>query len=136
MTSGSQKPSNVLRPAADQPKARSVMSLPLPPWAAAGLLVVCTFIAYLPVLKGQWIWDDDSWTINIVHLLRDFAGLRAMWCVLTALQQYFPLSGTSFWLDYHLWGFQPLPYHVENVLLHVLAALLAWRLLDRLRLAG
>ena len=59
-----------------------------------------------------------------------------MWCQPGALQQYYPLAGTTFWLDYHLWGFWPLPYHVENVLLHALAALLFWRLLRRLQVPG
>ena len=96
------------------------------------VLVAITLLAYLPALNGQLVWDDDSWTTNIIHLLRDMSGLRAMWCNLTALQQYFPLSGTTFWIDYQLWGFWTLPYHVENVLLHALAALLIWRLLARL----
>jgi tetratricopeptide (TPR) repeat protein len=94
---------------------------------------VATLVAYVPALRGKFVWDDDSWTTGVVHLLRDFAGLRAMWCDVTALQQYFPLTGTSFWLDYHLWGFWTLPYHVENVLLHTVAALLFWKLLARLQ---
>jgi tetratricopeptide (TPR) repeat protein len=59
-----------------------------------------------------------------------------MWCQPTALQQYYPLSGTTFWLDYHLWGFWPLPYHVENVLLHAVSAVLFWQLLRRLETPG
>src|SRR5690242_2818070 len=105
-------------------------------WWFGVALFVCTLVAYLPALNGQFVWDDDSWTTNITHLLRDGSGLRAMWCNVTALQQYFPLSGTTFWIDYHLWGFWPLPYHVENVLLHALAALLTWKLLARLKFPG
>ena len=59
-----------------------------------------------------------------------------MWTDLTALQQYYPLAGTTFWIDYHLWGFWTLPYHVENVLLHLTAVLLFWRLLRRLEVPG
>src|SRR5215470_13459661 len=119
-----------------KPKPKSVLGRSSPGWVGAGLLVVCTLVAYLPALSGQFVWDDDSWTTNIVHLLRDFSGLCSMWTNLTALQQYFPLSGTTFWIDYHLWGFWTLPYHIENVLLHALAALLAWKLLARLKFPG
>ena len=73
---------------------------------------------------------------GIKGLLRDFSGLRSMWCQPTVLQQYYPLSGTTFWLDYHLWGFWTLPYHMENVLLHAASAVLFWQLLRRLETPG
>src|ERR1039458_2294408 len=105
-------------------------------WFFALLLVAATLLAYLPALRGQFIWDDDSWTTKISGLLRDASGLWTMWSKPGALQQYYPLTGTTFWLDYHLWGFWTLPYHVENVLLHACAALLFWRLLLRLQVPG
>jgi tetratricopeptide (TPR) repeat protein len=52
------------------------------------------------------------------------------------MQQYYPLTGTSFWIDCHLWGFHPLAYHVENLLLHLGAAGLFGVLLKRLRVPG
>ena len=70
------------------------------------------------------------------RLFQNPSGLRSIWFQPTALQQYYPLSGTTFWLDYQLWNFWTTPYHVENVLLHALAALLFWRLLLRLQLPG
>jgi len=100
------------------------------------LIVLLVILVYLPALHGGFVWDDDSWTTGIPDLLRDTSGLRLMWFQLTALQQYYPLSGTTFWLDYHLWKFWTTPYHVENVLLHALAALFFWRLLVRLQLPG
>jgi tetratricopeptide (TPR) repeat protein len=132
-------------PSSDKPGAQSLHAEAKPSsvlgrfratWVGAGLLVVYTVLAYGPALHGKFVWDDDSWTTTIVHLLRDFSGLCAMWTNLTALQQYFPLTGTTFWIDYHLWGFWTLPYHIENVLLHALAALLAWKLLVRLKFPG
>ncbi|MGA2604590.1 MAG: tetratricopeptide repeat protein [Verrucomicrobiia bacterium] len=106
------------------------------PWVFSFALVVMTLLVYLPALHGGFVWDDDSWTTGIPQLLRDVSGLRSMWGHPTALQQYYPLTGTTFWLDYHLWGFWTLPYHVENVLLHAFATLLFWRLLWRLRVPG
>ena len=106
------------------------------PIVGAALIILLTVLAYLPVMHGGFLWDDGDWTTGIVPLLRDLSGLRLMWCQPTALQQYYPLSGTTFWLDYHLWGFWTLPYHVENVLLHAVSAVLFWQLLRRLETPG
>ena len=106
-------------------------------WGADGLLIILMIVlAYWPALTGKFVWDDDSWTTNISGLLSNISGLRSIWCQPTALDQYYPLTGTTFWLDYHLWGFWTLPYHVENLLLHILAALLFWGLLRRLQVPG
>jgi tetratricopeptide (TPR) repeat protein len=107
-----------------------------PPVWLGGLIVLLVFLAYLPALHGGFIWDDDSWTTNLSVLFQNTSGLRLIWFQPTALQQYYPLSGTTFWLDYQLWKFWTTPYHVENVLLHALAALLFWRLLLQLQLPG
>jgi tetratricopeptide (TPR) repeat protein len=107
----------------------------LPVWQG-GLIVLLVFLAYLPAINGGFVWDDDSWTTNLSPLFQNLSGLRSIWFHLTALQQYYPLSGTTFWLDYQLWNVWTPPYHVENILLHALAALLFWQLLLRLRLPG
>jgi type IV pilus biogenesis/stability protein PilW len=107
----------------------------LPVWQGA-LIVLLVCLAYFPALRGGFVWDDDSWTTGIISLLRDPSGLRLIWFQPTALQQYYPLTATTFWLDYQLWNFWTTPYHVENVLLHALAALLFWRLLLRLQVPG
>jgi protein O-mannosyl-transferase len=111
-------------------------SLPTRHWLFGFLLIAATFLAYLPALRGGFVWDDDSWTTNLTGLFQDASGLRSIWFHPTTLQQYYPLTGTTFWLDYQLWKFWTTPYHIENVLLHALAALLFWRLLLRLQIPG
>ncbi|HVM48467.1 MAG TPA: tetratricopeptide repeat protein [Candidatus Acidoferrum sp.] len=120
------------RPPADRVRQERAV----PDWLFAVLLVAATFIAYLPALSGGFVWDDDAWTVNLVDLHRSLAGLARMWLDVTALTQYYPLTGSTFWLDYHFWGFHTLPYHVENVLLHAAAALLFWHCLRRLQVGG
>src|SRR5579859_3409485 len=105
-------------------------------WLKGLFLVAAVIFAYIPAMPGGFVWDDDSWTTSITRLLRDPSGLRLMWFDPTALQQYYPLSGTTFWMDYQFWKFWTLPYHIENILLHALAAVLLWRLLLRLQLPG
>ena len=104
-------------------------------WLAALLLVAATFIAYLPVWHAGFIWDDDSNVTGNLPL-RSLAGLRQIWFEPGATQQYYPLTYTSFWVEYHLWGLNPLGYHAANVLLHALNALLVWLLLRRLSVPG
>ncbi len=105
-------------------------------WLRLGLLGLAMFLAYWPCLRGGFVWDDDAWTLKLQGLFQNASGLARIWTDLTALQQYYPLTATSFWLDYHLWGFWTLPYHVENVLLHFLAVVLFWRLLKHLQVPG
>ena len=105
-------------------------------WLPCLLLLAALLAAYQPALRGAFLWDDDSWTTGISGLLRDVPGLCRLWSHPTALQQYYPVTGASFWLDCHLWGLRPLACHLENVLLHALAALLFFRLLRRLHVPG
>src|SRR5690348_432690 len=64
------------------------------PWLGFALLSIATFICYVPCLNGQFVWDDDAWTIHLEKLLRDLSGLEVIWTRLTALQQYYPLTAT------------------------------------------
>jgi tetratricopeptide (TPR) repeat protein len=99
------------------------------------LLLGVTLIAYLPAIHGGFIWDDDDY-ITENRTLIDLEGLRRIWFQLGATPQYYPLVFTSFWLERRLWGVDPQGYHVVNVLLHALAAILLGRVLSRLQVPG
>jgi len=99
------------------------------------LLFALIFLVYVPAVRGGFTWDDDAYVTNNMTL-RSASGLARIWGQLTATPQYYPLVFTSFWLEYHLWGLNPLGYHIVNVLLHTLAAMLLWRVLVRLQVPG
>jgi protein O-mannosyl-transferase len=101
---------------------------------AGGLLLLVTLVAYLPALDGKFIWDDDGHVTT--HSLRSLTGLWRIWTDPRATQQYYPLTHSAFWLEYRLWGLNPVGYHLVNVVLHVLGALLLWRILERLAVPG
>ena len=101
------------------------------PILQGALMILLVVLAYLPALRGQFLWDDDDNVINN-RTLRSLDGLRRIWFEPGATQQYYPLTHTSFWLDYHMWGLNPLGYHAGNILLHAISALLIWRILQRL----
>lgn len=103
--------------------------------AGAAFVVVATIVAYLPSIRAGFIWDDDQHVTDNT-LLRSARGLKLIWTALGATPQYYPLTHTSFWIEYHLWGSSPTGYHVINVALHAGSALLLWRILRLLRVPG
>jgi tetratricopeptide (TPR) repeat protein len=94
------------------------------------LLVVLTFAAYAPLSRAGFIWDDDTFlTANpVIHSPH---GLYQIWFT-TATPDYFPLTSTTLWIEWRLWGGQPFGFHLINVLLHALSATLLWRVFQRL----
>ncbi len=97
-------------------------------------LGAATLLAYLPALRAGFIWDDQAHVT--APALRSLAGLWHIWFNLGATQQYYPLLHSTFWLENQLWGQAPLGYHLANLLLHLVAALLFARLLQRLAVPG
>ena len=97
-------------------------------------LVAATLIAYLPVWHAGFIWDDDI-LLTANPLIKDPQGWWRFW-VTTRTPDYFPVFSSTFWLEWRLWGMNPLGYHVTNVLLHASSAILLWRVLARLKIPG
>ena len=120
----------------DAVAAAPAASDPAPRQRLAGIaaILLITTVAYLPIFRGGFIWDDETYVTGN-RLLRSLAGLRAIWLE-PGPPQYYPLTQTTFWLEYHLWGLRPLGYHLANVLLHALNAALVWLVLGRLAVPG
>jgi len=105
------------------------------PWLLGFLIFVAILLAYQPALHGGFIWDDDS-HISSNPALHSLAGLRAIWTTPGTTMQYYPLSFTVWWMDYHLWKLNTLGFHLQNIFLHALVAVLLWQVLKRLRVPG
>jgi Tfp pilus assembly protein PilF len=98
-------------------------------------LAFLTLIAFWPAHHAGFIWDDDAY-VTQNPLLTAPDGLRRIWFSLDSPSQYFPLTYTTFYFERALWGLNPAGYHCINILLHIANAVLAWRVLARLRVPG
>ena len=91
---------------------------------AAGLLI------YWPALHGDWLWDDDLLVTDNSNL-RSLWGLWGIWST-PPTTDYWPLSWTLLWIEWHLWGNESLGYHLCSLALHICSGILIWRLFNRL----
>jgi len=96
----------------------------------AAAIAIAAFWVYSPVIRGGWLWDD-SLEISDNAVLRDPGGLAKIW-VAPAGWDYYPLKTTLQWVQWHLWHGDTAGYHLANIGLHALSALLLWRLLWKL----
>lgn len=109
--------------------------------SVTGALALLTlgFVAYLPALRGEYIWDDTAVWDN--YLLEDLTGLWKLWTDPSLEtnpyeEHYWPVTYTSFWIEARLWGLHPFSLHLVNILLHCLNCILLWRIILTLGLRG
>ncbi len=69
------------------------------------------------------------------NLIQTPDGLYKLWCTTESLD-YWPVTNTSFWIEWRLWEMNPTGYHVTNMLLHIVEALLIWVILRKLSIPG
>lgn len=115
------------------------MASPAPSVRARVLLqgaALCALVlaAYLPALRAGFIWDDDTY-LTQNSLIRAGDGLYRFWFTSQAAD-YWPVTTTSLWLEWRLWGMHAAGYHATNIALHAAEVLLLWAVLRRLRIPG
>lgn len=93
-------------------------------------MVALAFAVYWPVLHGGFVWDDLVLVIKN-PLVTGEAKIHSIW-----FAGDFPLATFALWLQWLAWGQSAAGYHVVNVLLHTTSAILLWRVLARLNIAG
>jgi tetratricopeptide (TPR) repeat protein len=103
------------------------------PWIMGLGLLVITLVAYIPVLRGGFIWDDSLITGNPMVKASD--GFHRFWLTTEPLD-YYPLTWSLWWLEWRAWGNNATGWHVVNVFLHAANATLLWIILRRLKIPG
>lgn len=106
---------------------------------AQGLVILfVVLVLYIPAMTAGFIWDDDQ-LLTVNPAIPSPSGLYEFWFA-PKTADYFPLTSSTLWLEYRLWGI-PMPdsfngYHVTNIVMHAIAAVLLWRVLLALAIPG
>ena len=98
-------------------------------WAVAAVV----FIAFLGVLRHQFVsWDDDV-VLTLNPHFRGLGGAHLRWMFTTFLKgPYQPIVWMSYALDYLLWGMDPAGFHLTSLLWHCANAALVFLLCRKL----
>ena len=86
-------------------------------WFFRLALVALTWAVYFNALDNPFVFDDQRTVVLNPSFDWGFSGLLAY-------ERFRPLVNLSYWLDYELWGFEPLGYHLTSLALHLGSVLL------------
>ncbi|WP_106831231.1 glycosyltransferase family 39 protein [Parabacteroides pacaensis] len=91
-------------------------------------LIVITNICYYPIVNSDFLYYwDDQWVVmntyttegltlhNLIHTFTDFYH-----------GQYAPLNELNYIIIYSCWGYNPLPFHIANIIWHSINILLSF----------
>src|SRR5262245_29572169 len=135
--------SRAATPRAGNPPSSAELPSPIRPWkgvVGAALIAALLIAAYLPSLHGDFVLDDDQ-LLTQNKLVRAPDGLRSIWWPFDLPSwskplDYWPVTNTTLWMEWRLWGLDPTGYHLTNLMLHFAASLLIWTVLSRLSIPG
>jgi tetratricopeptide (TPR) repeat protein len=101
------------------------------------IIFTAVFVCFLSALDGQFLnWDDDiNFLDNQGFRGLDWVQLRWMWTE-TLMGHYIPITWMSLGLNYTLGGMNPWGYHLGNVLIHAMNAVVLYFVVRRLLIAG
>ncbi len=123
-------------PTTDSAPPPALLSSPRPnqapqlEFARLCLLLALILLVYQQAVGLGLVWDDPIFVHNDPITLSS-EGWRLAWTETSRLD-YYPVTATLFWAIHQSVGASYPAYHGVNLLLHLLACVLLWRLLRRL----
>ena len=101
------------------------------------IIIIATSMSYANSLKNDFIWDDEFLVRDNLYI-RSSSHIKEMFTSYLASSSgninnfYRPIQDLSYAIDYFLWGDNPMGYHLTNLILHALCAVLVYILILRI----
>ncbi|MFC1770484.1 hypothetical protein ACFLZV_01225 [Candidatus Margulisiibacteriota bacterium] len=100
-------------------------------------MAVIIFVCYANIVQSPFLWDDEEMVINN-PLIREWKYVKNIFTAsafgnkLTEGKFYRPLQILTYLFDYQIWGLNSIGYHVTNIFIHIINAVLVLLLLNYL----
>jgi len=98
------------------------------------LLITCiiTFVVYSGIIKGDFVSDDYQYIVNNPYIKNfSWEGIKAIFSN-SYFSNYHPITTLSWAFEYKIWQLNPKPYHLTNLILHLLNTILVFFFFKRL----
>lgn len=94
-------------------------------WWPAALIPLLALAALAPGVRNGFVhWDDTAYIVENPLLVQP----EGLWriCATRESPQYYPLTFSTYWLEYQVWGAWPTGYFLTNLILHAINSLLVF----------
>lgn len=97
-------------------------------------LAVSTIVAFWQVYQSDFVnFDDPIYVTENRYVQHGLSVQGIRWAFTSSHADFWhPLTWLSLMLDYQLYGLKPAPYHLTNLILHILSTLLLFWILNRM----
>ncbi len=98
------------------------------------IIIAITFFIFSNTLHNEFVFDDESVIVNNVSI-RELSSIPRFFTADEGFHKvigryYRPFVSASYTLDYYFWGLDPYGYHLTNLIIHIIACLLLFKILS------
>ncbi|MDQ3020541.1 MAG: tetratricopeptide repeat protein [Bacteroidota bacterium] len=100
------------------------------------IIIIVTFSIFYNSLSNEFVFDDESVIVNnasiryLTNIQKFFTADEGFHKVIG--RYYRPIVSATYTVDYAVYGLNPYGYHLTNVIIHIIACLLLFKILSTL----
>ena len=99
---------------------------------AISFILIATAIAYYPCLKNGFVWDDEGYILKNYYIKNMSVDNLKTIMTTPIMGNYHPLVIISYAWEYFFFKLNPAPYHIVNMIIHLLNCVLVFYFILRL----